>query len=134
MKTPRLDIAGIIARRTLQRGIDRAETASIAAYLLEEGRTGELDSLLRDVQAAWANEGVVEVIASSAHELSSQVKQDIEAEARSIYKDAKRIIITAKLDPLVVGGVQLAFVDYHLDMSVAGELKKFKALATNGKE
>ena len=134
MKTPRTDIAGIIARRTLRGGMSKAEITSLAAYLLEEGRTGELDSLLRDVQADWAKDGVVEVIASSAHELSPQVRKDIEAEARSIYRDAKRITVTSKLDPAVVGGVQLAFVDYRLDMSVAGELKKFKALATNGKD
>jgi F0F1-type ATP synthase delta subunit len=134
MKTPRTDIASIIARRTLQSGMSKAEAMSLAAYLLEEGRTGELDSLLRDVQADWAKDGVVEVIASSAHELSPQVMKDIEAEARSIYKDAKRIIITTKIDPEIVGGVRLAFVDYRLDLSVAGELKKFKTLATNGKD
>jgi F0F1-type ATP synthase delta subunit len=60
--------------------------------------------------------------------------KDIETEAQSIYKDAKRIIITTKVDPEVVGGVRLAFVDYRLDLSVAGELKKFKTLATNGKD
>jgi F-type H+-transporting ATPase subunit delta len=134
MKTPRTDIASILASRTLQKGLGKAEIMSLAAYLLEEGRTGELDSLLRDVQADWAKDGVVEVIASSAHELSPQVIKDIEAEARSIYKDAKRIIITTKIDPEIVGGVRLAFVDYRLDLSVAGELKKFKTLATNGKD
>ncbi len=134
MKVPRTEIAGIIARLALKGGMTKKEVASLAAYLLEEGRTGELDSLLRDVQAEWAKQGVIEVIASSAHELSPQAMRDIEAEARGIYQDAKRIIITPKVDPGIVGGIQLAFADYRLDMSVAGELKKFKALATNGKE
>ena len=134
MKTPRKQIADILAKQSLGKGMTKAEVQSIAAYLLEEGRTGELSSLMREVQSAWADVGYVEVVAVSAHELSPQIIRDIEAEARRIYPDAKRIVVTPKLNPALVGGVQLSFVDYQLDLSVAGELKKFKMLAVHGKE
>ena len=135
MKTPRKQIARIVAGRALAKGgLTSAETMSLAAYLLEEKRTGELDSLMRDVLADWAGDGYVEVIAASAHELSPQVLQDIEAEARRMYPDAARIVVTPKIDPALVGGVQLAVVDYRLDLSVAAELKKFKMLAVHGKD
>lgn len=131
MKTPRTAIAGIIARRALNGRMDKAAVRGLAAYLLEENRTGELDSIMRDVQADWANSGVVEVIASSAHALSPQALRDIETEVRRVYPTVKRIIITPRIDSSLIGGVQLTFVDYRLDMSIAGELRKFKVLAAN---
>lgn len=134
MKTPRKQIATIIAKQSLGKGLTKSQVQSLAAYLLEEGRTGDLSSLMREVQSVWADKGYVEVIAESAHELSPQVIRDIEAEARRIYPDAERIVVTPKLDPAMIGGVQLSIVDYRLDLSVAGELKKFKMLAVHGKD
>ena len=134
MKAPRRQIAELIAGRSLGKKLTGKQITEIAAYLLEEGRVSELSSLMRDVQSLWADKGYVEVIATSAHELSPQVIRDIEAEARRIYPDAKRIVVTPKLDPALVGGVQLAITDYRLDASVAGELQKFKMLAAQGKD
>ena len=134
MKTPRKQIASVIAKQSFGKGLTKSEVQSLAAYLLEEGRTGELGSLMREVQSAWADKGYVEVIAASAHELSPQVKRDIEAEARRMYPDAKRIVVTHQLDSEIIGGVQLSIIDYRLDLSVAGELKKFKMLAVHGKD
>ena len=134
MKTSRTQLAGIIGRRTLARQFGKAEVKSLAAYLLEEKRTGDVDSLLRDVQAVWAEHGFVEVVATSAHELSPQVVRDIEAEVRTIYPEAKRIAVAARLDPEVVGGVRLDFAGHQLDLSVAARLQQFKTLAVHGKD
>ena len=134
MKTSRLQLAGIIARRVLDRKFGTRDAVSLAAYLLEERRTGDVDSLLRDVQAVWAESGYVEVVATSAHELTPQVVRDIEAEARKIYPEAKRIAVTARLDPEVVGGVRLDFAGHQLDLSIAARLQQFKTLAVHGKD
>src|SRR5258708_12762457 len=116
MKAPRKQIAGVIADMSLAgQALTKVQATSLAAYLLETRRTGELDSLLRDVQSAWADQGYVEVIAASAHELSPQVVSDIEAEARRIYPDAKRIVVTPKLDPPVCAAVHLPVVNYRMN-------------------
>jgi hypothetical protein len=49
MKTSRVRIAGTIADQTLANGTSKQYAREVAAYLLSEGRVGELDSLLRDV-------------------------------------------------------------------------------------
>jgi F0F1-type ATP synthase delta subunit len=134
MKVPRKKIADIIARRALSKGFNKTQATSVAAYLLDEGRTGELDSLLRDVEEDWAEQGFVEVIATSAHELSAKVLQDIEVEVRKLYPNAKRIQVTPELDRSTVGGVRLVFANHRLDLSVASELQKFKTLAVQGKD
>jgi F0F1-type ATP synthase delta subunit len=134
MKAPRKRVASILAKQSLSSGFGRAQALSMAAYLLEERRTGELDSLMRDVQASWADSGYVEVIVQSAHELSDQVRRDVTTEAKKLYPDANRFEVTQELNPELVGGIRLEFANRQLDLSVQSELNKFKLLAVNGKD
>jgi F0F1-type ATP synthase delta subunit len=134
MKTPRNRIAKTIAGKTLKGGSSKQLAKEVAAYLLSERRTSELNSVLRDVQADWAEAGHVEVIASSAHPLTNEVKADIDRQVRKLYPDAKQIIVTAEHDPEVIGGVRLSLANQQLDLSVEAKLNKFKQLTLSGKE
>lgn len=133
MKAPRTRIASAIADRTLKSGASRGLAKEVAAYLLAEGRVGELDSVLRDVQADWAEAGHVEVLAASAHSLSADVRSNITKQVKALYPAAKQIIVTEVLDPEVIGGVRLSLANQQLDLSVEAKLNKFKQL-TAGKE
>jgi len=134
MKTPRTRIASAVADATLSKGASKAYAREVAAYLLAEGRVGELDSLLRDVQADWAANGYVEVIARSAHPLEAGVKKDIAARVQALYPAAKQVVVTEVADPSVIGGVQIMLADQQLDLSIEAKLNKFKQLAKAGKE
>lgn len=128
MKTPRTQIARTIADRTRSQGVSEDYAREIAAYLLETGRTRELDSLLRDVAADWADLGYVEVIARSAHPLSAEVKSGIKTQVERLYPDAEKIVVTEVGDPSVIGGVQITVANQQLDLSVEAKLNKFKQL------
>lgn len=128
MKTPRTRIASVIAKHSLKDGISKQYATGIAAYLLDERRTRELGSLLRDVAADWAEAGFVEVIASSAHPLSIQTKSDIAKRAKQVYPGAQEVVVTEAHDPDVVGGVRLNLPNQQLDLSVRGKLSQFKQL------
>ncbi len=132
MKARRTRIARVVADRTLQSGMSKRLSREVAAYLLNEGRTAELDSIVRDVQADWAEAGIVEVIASSAHKISAGVKADIRRQIKALYPSAKQIIVTEAHDPDVIGGVRLNMAGRQLDMSVEGKLNKFKQLTSMG--
>jgi len=138
MKTPRLEIASTIAAHTYYEHEDGVSTKAyareVAAMLLLEGRVGELDSLLRDIQADWALHGYVEVLAYSAHPLTEVTKAEIEARISPLFPDAKQIVVTQVVDPSVVGGVRIRLADRQLDLSVEGKLNKFKQLTGAGKE
>lgn len=134
MKTPRFDIASTIAAHTYHDGVSKEYAREIAAMLLLEGRVGELDSLLRDVQADWATHGYVEVLARSAHPLSQASKDEIAARIRELYPKAEKIVVTEIADPSVIGGVQISLADQRLDLSVEAKLNKFKQLTGAGKE
>lgn len=128
MKTPRTRIAQTIADYTLKRGGSDEYAREVAAYLLSEGRVSELNSLLRDVQADWAEAGYVEVLAASAHSLTDSIRADIMAQVRALYPEATQIVVTEVPDPEVIGGVRLSLANQQLDLSVEAKLNKFKQL------
>ncbi|HSX05897.1 MAG TPA: F0F1 ATP synthase subunit delta [Candidatus Saccharimonadales bacterium] len=134
MKTSRSKIAQTIADKTLVQGASKEYAREIAAYLLSERRVGEVDSLLRDIQADWAENGYVEVLARSAHALTETEKTAISQLVGSHFPAAKQVKVSEVADPSVVGGVRLVLPNQQLDMSVDAKLNKFKQLTAAGKE
>lgn len=134
MAIPRHIVAASLAERSLGK-VDSAEFAQeIAAYLLSERRTNELESLVRDIMLYRAQHGIVEVIARSAHSLTTATAKAIEARVLAARQDAQKIIISPVHDDSVVGGVKLEFANQQLDLSVQGKLNRFKQLTAVGKE
>lgn len=133
-KIPRHTLAATLAERSLG-SIDSARFAEeIAAYLLSQHRTSELQSLLRDMMQYRADHGIVEVIAATAHPLTPDVVTDIEAQVRGMYPDAQRIIVTPEHDANMVGGVSLQLANQQLDLSVRAKLNRFKQLTAGRKD
>ena len=133
MKAPRHNIATYIADKSLQSSVaDLPRT--VAAYLLAEGRTAELDSLLRDVMLARAQRGVIDVNVVSKYDLTEQVRDEIRAKVRAAYPDAKRIELNEYHDDSVIGSIRVEFADKQLDLSVQAKLNKFKSLVATGKD
>ena len=112
----------------LQAGKDKqAVTASIAAYLVEERRLGDLQAIIREVERRLlANEGKLYVHVTTAHALSEaqtdQIKQIFSART-----DVKEIIIEETLDTGVIGGVRCETADQRLDLTVRRQLQQLKS-------
>jgi len=133
MKTPRHQLAAVLANQSLAPKLDlRAYSRTIAAYLLENSRSGELDSLLRDIIRIRAEHGIVEVVAVSAFPLDAAARSDIKREALKLYPKAKQIVISQQHDPDVVAGVRLEFPNEQLDLTVRDKLNRFKQLTIAG--
>lgn len=129
-KLPRRAIAKILAERSLGRAANLDK--EVAAYLLSESRTTDLAPLMRDVMQYRVEQGIVEVVAVTAHALSDEVRSDIEKQAERVYPEAKKIIISEELQPDLVGGIRLEFPSEQLDLSVRASLHRFKQLTTAG--
>jgi F0F1-type ATP synthase delta subunit len=118
-------------RRSLKDNVNKSKfVREIAAYLIDSGRTGDLEPLLRDMAKQRVLAGIVEVTAFSAHSLAASVISDIHSEAKKLYPQAKRIIINERHDPDLIGGVRLEFPDYQLDLSIRSQLNRFRTLTT----
>jgi ATP synthase F1 delta subunit len=101
----------------------------VAAYLLEKGKTSEVDSLLRDVVAERVRrDNTVEVTAITAHPLTDPQRAEIEDHVKTIYPGARKVIINSRIDQSVIGGVRLEFSDKLLDLTVSAKLNKLKTL------
>ena len=128
MKIGRSRIAQALEER-LQSGASPSKVAKeTAAYLLAEGRVGDLDSLMRDIEQLRADKGVIEVQARSAFPLSASSKTDIKTRLKKAYPSAKTIIIDERLDPSVIAGVRLELANEQLDLSIENTLNRFKQL------
>ncbi len=126
-KITRHQLAQVVAQLSLKRGTaDKKLAQSIAAYMLEERRYGELDSLLRDVQKLWAKAGYVDVLARVARPLPEAVYKDLLKPFSLRYQSAKSFNLTPVVDSDVIGGSSLELADQRLDISVARRLSKFK--------
>lgn len=127
-------LVAIIVERCQDTAGAKALSQEIAAYLLAEGRTGELDSILRDVMQYRADNGIVEVTAVDAYPLSSPIRNDITTLIKSLFPTAKQIIISEEIDSKVIGGVRLELANQQLDLSIRSKLNRFKQLtvATGG--
>lgn len=131
-KIPRHQLAAVLAKQSLSMADSRAFSEEIAAYLLAEGRTNELDSLLRDIQQYRAENGIVEVVAVSAHSLNESTRKDVEAQVRQLYPTATKVIISEQIDHDIIGGVKLELANQQLDLSIRSKLNKFKQLTAVG--
>lgn len=132
-KIPRHTLAASLAKQSLGSVNAKQFSEHIAAYLIAERRTADLESLMRDVMQYRADNGIVEVVAVSAHDLTPEVRKDIEAQIKSAYPQAKQVIISEQHDSSVVGGVRLELANEQLDLSVRAKLNRFKQLTVTGR-
>lgn len=127
MKVPRNELIPVLAH-LLDKLSAKKFAGEVADYLLSENRTGELDSLARDLVDYRAKNGIVEVTAISAHELSKTAVAEVKQQVKQLYPDVRQIIINHRIDRDQIGGVRLELPGRQLDLSVRGKLNKFKQL------
>jgi F0F1-type ATP synthase delta subunit len=129
MKLSRVKLAEVLTGRLGGSGSKRLPD-EIAAYLLAEGRTRELDSLLRDMQQIETERGRVEAVAVSAYPLSDKSLGEAKATLKKAFPSANQIVVSQRIDPDIIGGVRLELANQQLDVSVRSRLNKFIQLTT----
>jgi ATP synthase F1 delta subunit len=134
MKAKRSRISNVIGEHMLELGVTKDYSLEIAAYLISERRTKELNSILRDIQSNWVQHGYIDVNALSAHSLNNQEKQEIINIMKKYYPKANKINVSEELNPELIGGVKLILSEQQLDLSVSGKLNEFKNIVMNRKD
>lgn len=133
MRVPRHIVAEAIAKRTLHVTDAKLLAREIAAYLLTERRTGELESILRDIMQYRSEHGVLEAEVVTAHDVvDAHVLTDAQHVLKAAYPAAKTIHVRNRLDPSVIGGLKIAMANEQLDMTVSAKLSTFKRITSEG--
>lgn len=112
----------------LDSGVAETDIAKkVAAYLIDSGKTSDLNSVMRDAQDLRAAKyGVVELDVRSAHDLDSvQVKQ-VESVAKRQYPGAKKVSLNKIHDESVVAGASLSFAHAQFDVTVRTKLNRLR--------
>lgn len=132
MKVPRHILARAIAERTAHVRDEKLLAREIAAYLLEQKRTAELESILRDIMQYRTDHGVLEAEVVTAHEVQDHVLQEVKQLLHTAYPKAKTVHIGKRLDESMVGGVKIDMANQQLDLSVKAKLATFKRITSRG--
>lgn len=113
--------SAIIALSDRMSGQRLSET--VAAYLMSQRRSSELDAIMREVARLREQQtGVTEVTATSAHALDAATRKTI-----ADILQTKNIVINEVVDPTVLGGVRLESSEVQLDLTVRDRLNQLKA-------
>jgi F0F1-type ATP synthase delta subunit len=134
MKVARHTLAEAIAQRTMHVQDSKLLAKEIAAYLLEERRTSELESVLRDIMQYRADQGILEAKVISAHEVHQEVLNDVKQLLHTAYPAAKTIHVSPRIDSDVIGGIRIDMPNEQLDLTVAAKLATLKRLTAIDKE
>jgi F-type H+-transporting ATPase subunit delta len=107
----------------LDMGQSPATVAKEAAkFLVAQGRTRELDALMRDIELMrYDKDGVLEASAVSSRPLTEEVERQVKN-----LLGAKRVILDTSLDPEIVGGVRVRALDQQLDLSIESKLNTLR--------
>lgn len=93
----------------------------IAAYLVDEGRTGEAELVIRSIYDELERDGIVVADVTTAHGLSADVKQQI-----TKLLDARQLEIREHSDEQVLGGIRVQTPSRILDATVQNRLRKLR--------
>ncbi len=122
MATTRKDVASVIVARLQKRQNQRELARQIAAFLIAERRSGDLEPLMRDVMAVrYQQTGVLEAAVTSAFPLTPAAKKQITA-----ILPTDNLVINETIDPAVIGGVRIEAGSTLIDATIQRQLETIK--------
>lgn len=111
-------------------GKDQSVAVSqLAAYLIESGRTKEVELIVRDIEYELFERGVVVARVTTAFDLSEATRTAINTMIAS--KKTDKIHIMHTKDPGVLGGIKIDIPGRQLDSTI---IRKLTTLRTNYKK
>lgn len=104
----------------------RDVTKPLAAYLIEAKRIREADLVVRDIEAALADRGILLADVASSRELAAETKQAVTAFLKQTT-GAKDVHIRSHVDPYLLGGVRIDTPGNRLDKTLRARLNQLTA-------
>lgn len=111
------------AAQQLATGVSSREVLQqIAAYLVSTRRTREQELLVRDIEAALSEKGIVIADIASASPLSAKLSDEIKK-----VVGASSLQVRATVDPTLLGGVRIDIPGKRFDGTIRRKLSVLKA-------
>ena len=118
----RRKIATYAAEKLLAGTPKKTVIREVGAYLIDTGRTRELELIVRDIEDVLASRGVIVANVVSARPLSGSIKAEI-----SKFIGGKNVQLREEVDETVLGGVRIDLPGKRFDGSVRHKINALKA-------
>ena len=100
-------------------------TLNLCTTLAGNARLNELTKVANTYATLMkAKRGQVDATIISADPLTQKQSEQIAAAIKSTSKDAKEVVISSKVDPSIIGGIQIQIGDQFLDLSVKSRIEE----------
>lgn len=104
----------------------RSVIKPLAAYLVESKRLREADLVIRDIEAALADRGVLLADIASSRDLSAETAKTIVNHLKDTT-GAKTVELRSHVDPYLLGGVRIDTPGERLDATLRHRLNQLTA-------
>ena len=122
IRLSRRKLATFTTEKLLAGASKKAIFRELAAYLVDTGRTRELELIIRDIEDMLANRGVVVADIVSARPLTHSMKAEI-----GTLINARSVQLREKVDESVLGGVRIDLPGRRFDGTIRHKLNALKA-------
>lgn len=100
-------------------------TVNLCTTLAGNARLSELPKVASTFgQLMKAKRGQVDAIITSAEALNKKETDQIAAAIKHTSKGAKEVVISSKVDPAIIGGIQVQIGDQFLDLSIRSRIEE----------
>lgn len=123
-KLSRRKIATVVAERLLEG--DKTIIKDLAGYLFYTKQTRSINLLIRDIENALLDKGVLVAKVVSAHDLADSVKKQIDAFLLD-ESGANSVQVQYSINKDLIGGIQISTPQAILDTSIKNKLQRLKA-------
>ena len=123
-KLSRRKIATVVAERLLEG--DKTIIKDLAGYLFYTKQTRSINLLVRDIENALLDKGVLAAKVVSVHDLADSVKKQIDAFLLD-ESGANSVQVQYSIDKDLIGGIQISTPQAILDTSIKNKLQRLKA-------
>lgn len=126
-------MAGRVSRRKIAEAVadgllsgDKHIVTRLAAYLIETKQVRSMHLMVRQIEIALAERGVLVADVTSAHNLTAVIEKEI-TDFLAQKTGAKTVKLRQTVDTGLIGGVVINTPNATLDTSIKGKLQQLKA-------
>ena len=100
--------------------------SQVAGYLVSEGRSKEVELVVREVESQLHGRGRTVARVSSARKLDAEEQKNVIKMLKAQNNSVESVEIINEIDPSLLGGVIVRTPETEVDVSIRGRLMRMK--------
>lgn len=126
MKTTRRVLTRYVAERLAAGDAKGPLLKQLAAYLVVNKMTSQMDVVISDISRTLAQLGSVTAKVQTARPLSDELRKSVTAYVKRI-ENAHNVTIEESVEPALLGGIVVTTPSKRFDASIASQLKQLRS-------